>query len=253
MTSDEYLRWILANYLVPTGDNSPAVQAGRALYPVIQNWAGRFLLEVTYSGSYAKGTATRGTTDVDLFISLDASLSDSLKDVYWSLFKFLRDSGMSPEARNVSVRVAYGTTSVDLVPGKQQPGNPGYHSLYRRRLDTWMQTNVTKHIETVRGSSRMDEIKIVKIWRRLHQLDFPSFYLELAVIRGLQGRWSGQLASNVLEALNYLSTCLVNDRILDPANTNNVVSDDLSLMDKQKVAAQAKLAASQPSWDRIVW
>jgi len=253
MTADEYLQSILAKYAVATGENSPAARAGNALYPVIQRWAGQFLLEVRYSGSYAKGTAVRGITDVDLFISLHPLRPGTLKEVYQNLVAFLAREGFSPDQRNVSVRISYSGVSVDLVPGKKQEGNTSDHSLYRRRRDTWIKTNVNVHIQTVSQSGRADEIRILKIWRRLHGLDFPSFYLELATLRALEGRWRGQLAENVFAALNYLGASLASDRILDPANTNNVVSDDLTLAEKQKVAAQARTSAAKSTWSEIVW
>jgi hypothetical protein len=116
-----------------------------------------------------------------------------------------------------------------------------------------MKTNVNVHLQTVSQSGRVDEIRVLKIWRRLHGLDFPSFYLELATIRALEGRLRGRLADNVFAALNYLGARLASDRILDPANTNNVVSDDLTVAEKLKVAAQARASAAKSNWSQIVW
>ena len=99
----------------------------------------------------------------------------------------------------------------------------------------------------------MKEIRAVKIWRNLHGLSFPSFYLELMVIEGLKGRSKTNLAENVLNALNFIGDNLATRRIIDPANTNNVISDDLSAMEKNTVARQAKLSAGKRRWEEIIW
>jgi hypothetical protein len=59
------------------------------------------------------------------------------------------------------------------------------NSLYRSKPNTWTQTNISTYISHVVNSGRTDEIRILKIWRQLHGLTFPSFFLELAVINAL--------------------------------------------------------------------
>ncbi len=178
MTADEYVLSVIARYQVSTGPGSAVARAGQSLYPIIQQWANQNLLRVTYSGSYAKGTAILGGTDVDLFISLSHQTSENLRDIYLKLVRFLTARGFSPRQQNVSVGVLISGISVDLVPGKKQSGASSDHSLYRRKANTWTQTNVATHISLVQNSGRLDEIRALKIWRQLHGLDFPSIYLE---------------------------------------------------------------------------
>jgi len=71
MSGDSYLMGILANYKLATGVGSAAYNIRGSLLPVIQRWAGNSLLDFSFSGSYAKGTGVKGSTDVDFFISLD--------------------------------------------------------------------------------------------------------------------------------------------------------------------------------------
>jgi hypothetical protein len=136
------------------------------------------------SGSFAKGTANHSGTDIDLFISLKSDTTSTLKEIYSSLFNKVNAKGYAPKQQNVSINIRVGNYDVDLVPAKHQGGNSEDHSLYRRRADTWTQTNVVKHIAAVRNTGRISESRILKLWRTQKQLDFPSFYLELAVIEG---------------------------------------------------------------------
>jgi tRNA nucleotidyltransferase (CCA-adding enzyme) len=65
--------------------SSPALLAPGTIRPVLQQWANQFLLYVTPSGSYAKGTANRSGTDLDLFISLSPETPETLADIHKTL------------------------------------------------------------------------------------------------------------------------------------------------------------------------
>jgi hypothetical protein len=93
----------------------------------------------------------------------------------------------------------------------------------------------------------------VKIWRFLHGLDFPSLYLELLTIQVLSGRSQSNLADNVLHALRTIGTSLASTRIGDPANTNNVLSDDLTKQEKERIAGLAAQSTRQQYWKDIIW
>jgi hypothetical protein len=126
------------------------------------------------------------------------------------------------------------------------------HSLWRRRAKTWTKTNVDTHIRTVAASGVTNEIRVLKLWRNQKQLDFPSFYLELSVIRALQLNPGGSLSSNVWNALLYLQDKFEAARIVDPANTNNIISDDLNNTERQRISHAATLARGAKDWSEIV-
>jgi hypothetical protein len=144
-------------------------------------------------------------------------------------------------------------TRGDLVPGKVQAGYQNYHSLYLRRRDSWTQTNVALHIETVRNSGRQREIRAIKIWRLLRNLDWPSLYLELFTIQALAGRSQTNLADNVEHALRTIGSLLTSARIEDPANSSNILSDDLTRQEKEQIATLATQAAQETYWKDVIW
>jgi Nucleotidyltransferase domain len=252
ITPDQYVTQVLSRY-VKDGHQFEVDRIANKIAPVIRVWAGRFLASLTFSGSYAKGTQVRGGSDFDIFISLLANTPESLQQIYESLFTVALESNWSPRRQDVSIGITLDGVSIDLVPGKIQSGYQNYHSIYRRKKNSWTQTNVSLHIDTVRQSSRTIEIQVMKIWRNTHRLDFASFYLELVVIEALKGRARGDLAANVLHVLRYIAANLPTMRIVDPANTNNVISDDYSDAEKRAIAMQADNTANQPNWGRVIW
>ena len=67
---------ILRREAVDTGPFWPTRSVQVQLEPAIKAWANQWLVGIGPSGSFAKGTANRSGTDIDLFISLsEATLS----------------------------------------------------------------------------------------------------------------------------------------------------------------------------------
>lgn len=254
MTADDYLRGILARERVGNTllTGSPVPQVERVVLPIIQAWAGKYLVSVEPSGSIAKGTAVRSGTDVDLFISLSSTTADTLKAVHQTLAAALRGVGYVPRLQNVSLGIDVGGHQVDLVPGKRQDQYSNDHSIYRRRADTWTKTNVRTHINQVSLSGRIQEIMILKVWRNQQRLAFPSFLLELVTIRACHGRRVGDLATNVWTTFEYIRDNIETALFLDPANTNNRISDDMTAAEKIALRQAAARALQAKVWGDIV-
>ena len=117
----------------------------------------------------------------------------------------------------------------------------------------WTQANIDLHINKVLNSDRLNEIRATKIWRQNHNLDFPSFYLELIVIEALKNRGKNQLSTNFWTVLQYLRDSFKNKRVVDPSNTNNIISDSLSVAEKNIIVQQAITSINQQYWKNIIW
>lgn len=263
-----------------------AVEAARNLFPVLQEWAGPHLVGICLSGSYAKKTATCLGTDVDVFVSLNDIQGQSIKDIFWELFHWLARRGLRPQAQNVSLRLERRGIAIDVVPGRLRPsggsapespfskdirsraGLPesssyppeGDHTLYWRKKDNWVQTNVAEHIRLIKGSGRTQEIRALKIWRERQRLNFSSFYLELTVIKCLRGLRSTRLGpdglgleGNVRRVLRYLADDFTQALVVDPCNPNNVISDDYGAEEKRVIATAARKALGMRRLEQIVW
>jgi hypothetical protein len=251
MTGDQHLYGILAREAVDTSATSPVRAAQAIVAPIIREWAGDKLVSIHPSGSFVKGTGNRSGTDLDLFISLSENTTETLKEIYDKLFDRLSDKGYAPKKQNVSVNIQVLGFSVDLVPGKRQNAGSLDHSLYVSRARTWQKTNVWTHIAAVRTQNRISEIRVLKLWRDQLGLDFPSFYLELVAARALSGRPLA-LAENVSLVFDYLRDSFMSARFVDPANSNNVISDELTIAEKRKICTAATEARKTLYWENVV-
>jgi hypothetical protein len=253
MTADSYLQGILQRITAPTGAGGPGVRVKAGLFPTIQAWAGSQLSDVFLSGSYSKSTAIIGGTDVDLFISLKSNTIESLADIYNDLAVFMQSKGYTVRRQNVSLGIHYSGLKVDLVPGKRQSEWASDHSIYVSRQKTWQKTNVSTHAQVIGGSGFTPVIRLLKRWRNVHSLEFPSFALELAVLQSLNGRWTGQLASNVWSTLTFFRDRIASCALQDPANTNNNVADEMTVAEKRTIVAQASSSLGKQFWGEIIW
>lgn len=223
----------------------------------LEEWAGRDLSSIFISGSSAKGTSLKGSSDIDLFISLKASMSDKLKENFNSLVVFLKSKGIVVRPQNVSVRVIYHNLQIDIVPGKKKPRQVHRHYLYtnRREDQNRIETNVNKHVKFILGSNRINEIIALKIWREINNLDFPSMYLEMYVIKALSGKWTSKkfLARNFLHVLEDLSRYIHSTAIYDPANRNNVISSNFYKYELDPIQKAAEASLKQEYLSDIIY
>ena len=244
-------------YQHPRGiDYTTQIMVFDPLVQEIKSWAyseGYFLDDITLSGSRAKGTAISLTSDLDMFISLSPSNTATLKEIFNSLFYWFNKIQYSGKKQNVSIQVTLRELKIDLVPGKRQNQHNNDHSIYKSTDDTWMQTNVNEHINIVKYSSRISEIVAAKIWRHRHNLPIPSILLELITIEALKYKDIYDHDRNFLFLLEYIRDHIETIRVIDPANTNNIISNDITINEKYLISDKAGECRNAQSWAEILW
>ncbi|GAB1401108.1 hypothetical protein MASR1M68_00190 [Elusimicrobiota bacterium] len=229
----------------------------------LKEWAHQCYIDIISSGSIAKGTAVSLSSDVDYLISLTDTCENSnggLKACYDSLYFYLTKNYQNIRKQNVSIRINLRGLEVDITPAKKQNGYQNYHSLYVSKSDTWTQTNIQKHITDISKSGRTNEIKLLKIWRELHKLDFPSIYLEYLLVDKILLNKStdiNNLNDNVWTVLKEFAKSESDNplfsKITDPANSNNILSDLLTNSEKYRIIFQARDSIVKKDWGDIIW
>lgn len=254
-TVEPYFQFILDKYKPRLLDPNTEL----LLRTHLQSWANTCYLSVNRSGSIAKNTAISLGSDVDFIVSLSQGCNGTLKEIYQSLFAYLQSKYQNVRAQNVSIRVILNGVNIDVTPARKQPGNDHDHSIWVSKEQTWQQTNFIKHVSLVLNSGLTDLIKLLKIWRERNQLDFPSIYLECLVISFLSSRSFYPLADNFaffIEKLADDNNNLLSRVIVDPANTNNILSNLLKKHEKNEIQRKAIISNKKINtndWKNIVW
>lgn len=256
-----YLQQILEKYKSKNGNQINQSLLKQLCDSLIQ-WAGGCYLNMEWSGSEAKGTAISNASDLDIFISLSSNCNNNnggLKSIFESLGDHLKKNyPVDFRKQNISYRITLDGYHIDITAGRKQLGNTNDYSIYISKKDTWRQTNIKKHISDISTSGRTNEIKLLKIWRELNALEFPSIYLEYLVIEILKYQPKGleYLGKNfqfILEQLGSDSSNALDWQIQDPANSKNILSDLVEDEDKENIKICAFQDARAKNWNEIIF
>ena len=275
MTANEYLISRIQKYDNNHTYNANEENAFNSLKRIVQEWFNATYprhsaysvyhapsLEVQKSGSRAKGTAIKGSSDMDMFLSItDRENEDRLKDYYDSLYLYLKRSNITVRKQNVSIGATYNGFSIDLVPAKKS-NQSSYTRDWQAYNDHWLwsnkkqqrtKTNIQKHIDLVRYNRIEKYVMLTKIWRNNHGLDFPSIYIELLVKDALEVRRTNDLATDFLNILKYIRDIIVEKKVVDPSNSNNIISDTLTNEEKLAIKKALIASLSEQYWESVIW
>ncbi|MHB0914597.1 MAG: SMODS domain-containing nucleotidyltransferase [Thermoleophilia bacterium] len=200
---------------------------------------------IKYAGSKAKATMIRECYDLDIICYFPDTDDRTLKDIYHDIKNILKDK-YSVETKTSVIRIngikdsddAY---HIDVVPGRYIDENKDDAFLYISNSNgDRIQTNIDVHISTIKNSGCQEVIKLAKLWKVRNRLDFRTFILELAVVRALDGfKDKDNLDKAMRVVLGFFKDDFVGCRLIDPANTNNIVSDLISKAKKEALATAA--------------
>lgn len=252
-TTEQYAASIVEKYRVIADTNSVSHRAVDDVIPAITQWGKEHVLGITLSGAYAKNTAVTVSSHVDLLIALSPVPGMEMKGIFWSLFEYLSDQELHPHTHDVAIRLQARGLNVDLIPARREKsGTAVCNLLFNKRSGKAVRTDVVRHIHLVANSGRQQEICAMKIWRERMRLDFPSLYLELTVMSALEGERFGQVAGNVLCVFRYIAGKFEQAVVRDPANAENIVSNDLKESEKKAIAKAARNALYEEDWKKIL-
>ena len=251
-TVDQYAASVVEKYHVDADSGSPGHRAADKVIPLLKEWGKPYLQGITLSGAYAKNTAISLSSHVDVLVMLNPVPGMEIKGVFWNLFQFLTDHDLRPRTRTVSIQVPKNDLLIDVIPACREGSSSG-NTLFNKKTGGAVLTDVAEHVHLVANSGRQQEICALKIWRERASLDFPSFYLELTVLKALEGERFGQLADNVTTTLRYIANRFEATVVRDPANSDNMVSNELSAAEKKAVAKTARAALYDENWKKAIW
>lgn len=243
-TEECFLEKLLAKITPRRKEQSQLTGAHRELERLLHRmFPAGALLGVDPSGSYAKGTALAQAADLDLLLSFSSATAGTIHDLFEHVVELLRRAKLRPRRQTVSVRVIYSGLKVDLVPGKRPSQHGRHHWLHWDGTGgSRIKTNVQLHINDVLQSGRQPAIRLMKHWRTLNRLAIGSFLMERIVLEALHYRRHDSLELSVLHVMEWIESCIETARVIDPANSANVLSEQLTRAQKKRAAQLASRA-----------
>jgi hypothetical protein len=96
-------------------------------------------------------------------------------------------------------------------------------------------------------------MRLMKLWNVRHSLGLRSFFVELLVARVLKDAGVNGYDNKLMTMFRYIVNNIQTVQIKDPANSNNIISDQIPSPTKQLVAYQAQRAIDARYWSEVVW
>ena len=251
MTNHEYLKQILAGQDLTAAQIATLQLCRKAIEVQVSqlNGAPRFY----YAGSYGKQTMIADNFDLDIVAYWPVSCTYTLKDIFEAVGPLLQSKWKSAKPKTVAWTISFqGGFHIDVVPGRALDQAYKEANLYRSDKDSTMKTSIKVHIDTVRSSGRQEAIRLMKLWRTRNAVPWQkSLPLELMTIEALRGTSTIDLEQQLLKVFAHVRDTIERVRIVDPANSNNVVSDELSDGDRQAIKAGAQAAIDARLWSEV--
>ena len=218
--------------------------------------------KIKYAGSREKGTMIRDRYDLDIVCYFPHTDTRSLKEIRDDVSSrlseryLMQDKPSSERILDLKGAAAPGDFHIDVVPGRFIEGSDDVflHVAYGDRER--MQTNLKTHIDYIVNSDCVPIIRLVKLWAHRNRVRIKTFVLELFVVDALSGSSNkGNLKEGFLESLEAFKDSFTTTQLVDPANTNNIVSRLVSVADKAAVeqAADAAFTALDSSDNVADW
>jgi hypothetical protein len=206
-----------------------------------------------YAGSFGKKTMIRERYDLDIVMYWPSTVNYTIKGIYDAVGKVLRNNWQYVNSKTVSWELPFqGGFHIDIVPGRALDAQFKEANLYRTDTGTTLKTGLKTHIDTVRSSGRRDAIRLMKLWRERRKVPFKkSFLLEKLSIDGCAGARFDDLGAQVQSSLVYIRDNILTCNVLDPANSNNSLSDDLNYAQRLSIRAAASAAAAATNWGDV--
>lgn len=273
MSNDEFLMNVVNSYKQSTLFSGDEDQVFNDLKYIVNSWfnvlcqknskAYCITMEIMRSGSREKGTAIKGKSDMDMFVSIsDTNGYFALRELYDDLYDYLKKNGLKVRRQNVSIGVVIKGYDIDVVPARKvnsisyvkQAIRYNDHYLWSNKTENRMLTNIQKHIELVRESGIQNIIILLKIWKYQNQIDFPSIYLEMMSIEAFKNynNHGKTFENEALYAFNYIYKNIIDKKVIDPSNSTNIISETLSLDEKKYIQKKAKEAIDAKYWSEVV-
>ena len=217
---------------------------------------------IKYAGSHEKGTMIAEQYDLDIVCYFPSGDARSLKEIREDVSTHLKNKYLiQPKAsaeRITSLKSASTPDGyhIDVVPGRFIEGTKDVflHVAYGDKER--MQTNLKVHIDHIVNSGCVPVIRLAKLWARRNNIGIKTFVLELFVVRTLSSSHDKtNLAKSFRQVLEALKDEFGTLQLVDPANSNNVVSQLVSPSEQTMVAhaAQETLNKVNESNDIANW
>lgn len=245
MTDNEYLRRILENEtLNEDGSEMKALRERRSeVEALLRAHFSKSTVSIRWGGSKAKGTMIASSYDGDMtayFPHDEVDAGSTLKEIFDAVEASLGTKyAVQRKASVLRIFKSGEDLHFDVVPGRYTDDTKTDVFLHRTTGEKErLKTNLQVHIDHIRDSDVLDEIRLMKLWKvRYGLVGVKTFILELLVVKLLGGRKNLGIVKRLEHVLTELCDSAENLAVEDPANPSG--NDLKPLLDEARWQLQS--------------
>lgn len=91
----------------------------------------------------------------------------------------------------------------------------------------------------------------MKLWKKRNVVPLKTFILEYMIIEACKGISRNNLEPQLNEAFGFIYDNILSIKIADPANSQNIISNDISSESKHRIRRLANQALDADSWNQV--
>lgn len=248
MTLDKYLESLLASQNLSEQQENDLQAHKKEITEFLREKFGNDPV-IKYAGSHEKGTMICDRYDLDIVCYFPSSDSRSLKEIREDVSRrlaekyLLKSKASAEQILDLKGSEAPIDFHIDVVPGRfiEDTKDVFLHVAYGDKER--MQTNLKVQIDHIINSGCVPVIRLAKLWVHRNKINIKTFVLELFVVKTLSGYQNkGDLKKGFLKVLEAFKDNFSSTELVDPANTNNVVSQLVDESEKMLVSRAAETA-----------
>lgn len=202
------------------------------------------------NGSITKDTSIYGS-DIDIQIPFKRN-SGSIENIYNAVSDFIFDEfkdtkleGIREQKHSIGLEFNIGNEikRIDVVPLREVDNNSGDTYLYVNNTvfferPTYKKTNYLKQSKTLQFSAKEKKIiRLLKVWKVENNLKLKSIHIEFLVKKAFEKKQiSYGIEKCLLETISFLAENVMFIKIIDPANSNNIISNSLTYKEKESIS-----------------
>lgn len=250
MDDEEFLRTVL-NDLKPTQSQVDSLLKLRdnVRSCIFDNIGGK--KSMFMAGSFKKDTMIRQHYDLDMFIIWTPGFMP-LKDLFYAVEHALNSKWKRIEKKRVGWRIPYENEfHVDVIPTVQNIQESEYSYLYNCYENKTLKTSMQKHIEEIEKYDRRDVIKLLKLWKYRREVPIKTFLLEIITHLACYDVTKESLSVQLETVFEYITNNIINKEFYDPANRDNIITEDLTRREKYEIRDKTYKALNREYWGQI--
>lgn len=206
------------------------------------------------SGSQIRGTAIQNS-DIDIQIRFNKK-AGGIREIRETLEGFLKTKYEDDESVNVrsqehSIGLLFEKGRIDIVPMREIENGQGDTYIYSQKNDSIKKTNAYKQFTHLTLTDKQKQIiRLLKGWKSNNDLRLPSTIIEHIIQRMFKDESVPRgLDKALLFSIEYLGNNIKSIRIVDPANTNNIISDSITENEKSTIQNFCNMMLNEIGYD----